>query len=85
MTDVLKIGVIGLSRAFTLMVSAFDGDPRVQLVAAADPRPEAREAFAAEFGGRTYADANDLCADYLRRKIRATVKDTVVAEKLIPK
>jgi cyclohexanone monooxygenase len=30
-------------------------------------------------------EANDLCADYLRRKIRATVKDTVVAEKLIPK
>jgi cation diffusion facilitator CzcD-associated flavoprotein CzcO len=29
--------------------------------------------------------ANDLCADYLKRKIRATVKDPVVAEKLIPK
>ena len=30
-------------------------------------------------------DANDLCADYLKAKIRATVKDPVVAEKLIPK
>ena len=30
-------------------------------------------------------EANDLCADYLKRKIRATVKDPVVAEKLIPK
>jgi cyclohexanone monooxygenase len=30
-------------------------------------------------------EANDLCADYLRRKIRKTVKDPVVAEKLIPK
>ncbi len=29
--------------------------------------------------------ANELCADYLKRKIRATVKDPVVAEKLIPK
>jgi cation diffusion facilitator CzcD-associated flavoprotein CzcO len=28
--------------------------------------------------------ANDLCADYLKRKIRKTVKDPVVAEKLIP-
>jgi cyclohexanone monooxygenase len=30
-------------------------------------------------------EANDLCADYLKRKIRRTVKDPVVAEKLIPK
>lgn len=30
-------------------------------------------------------EANDLCADYLRRKIRKTVKDPAVAEKLIPK
>jgi cyclohexanone monooxygenase len=30
-------------------------------------------------------EANDLCADYLKRKIRATVKDPVVADKLIPK
>jgi cyclohexanone monooxygenase len=29
--------------------------------------------------------ANDLCADYIKRKIRKTVKDPVVAEKLIPK
>ena len=30
-------------------------------------------------------EANDLCADYLKRKIRRAVKDPVVAEKLIPK
>ena len=30
-------------------------------------------------------EANDLCADYLRRKIRKTVKDPAVAEKLMPK
>jgi cation diffusion facilitator CzcD-associated flavoprotein CzcO len=30
-------------------------------------------------------EANELCADYLRRKIRKTVKDPVVAEKLMPK
>jgi hypothetical protein len=29
-------------------------------------------------------EANDLCADYIKRKIRKTVKDPVVAEKLIP-
>lgn len=60
---VLKVGVIGLSRAFTLMLPTFTLDSRVRLVAAADPRQEARAAFAAEFGARTYADANDLCAD----------------------
>src|ERR1700752_4691865 len=30
-------------------------------------------------------EANDICANYLKRKIRATVKDPVVADKLIPK
>jgi cation diffusion facilitator CzcD-associated flavoprotein CzcO len=30
-------------------------------------------------------EANDLCADYIKRKIRSAVKDPVVAEKLIPK
>ena len=30
-------------------------------------------------------EANDVCADYLKRKIRKTVQDPVVAEKLIPK
>src|SRR6266446_4999985 len=30
-------------------------------------------------------EANDLCADYIKRKIRKTVKDPVIAEKLIPK
>src|SRR5262249_5558947 len=30
-------------------------------------------------------EANDLIADYLKRKIRSTVNDPVVAEKLIPK
>src|SRR4029079_10426273 len=29
--------------------------------------------------------ANELCADYIKRKIRRTVKDPAVAEKLIPK
>ena len=30
-------------------------------------------------------EANDLCADYIRRKIRKTVKDPVVADRLMPK
>src|SRR5690348_11274769 len=45
------------------MLPTFAADPRARLVAAADPRPEARERFAAEFGGTTYARVEDLCAD----------------------
>ena len=58
----LRIGVIGLGRAFTIMLPTFTGDARVQLVAAADPRADARERFAAEFGGNAYAEAEALCA-----------------------
>ena len=59
----LRLGVAGLGRAFTLMLPTLTADPRVALVAAADPRPEARERFATEFGGRTYASVEALCTD----------------------
>ena len=59
----LRIGVAGLGRAFSVMAPTFAADPRVELVAAADPRAEARARFAAEFAGRTYSRVEDLCAD----------------------
>jgi phthalate 4,5-cis-dihydrodiol dehydrogenase len=59
----LKIGVAGLGRAFSVMLPTFWQDPRVALVAAADPRPEARERFTADFGGKAYASVDELCAD----------------------
>ena len=59
----LRLGVAGLGRAFTLMLPTLAADPRVQLVAAADPRPEASARFAAEFGGRVHASVDALCAD----------------------
>lgn len=59
----LNIGVAGLGRAFSLMLPTFVGDLRVRLVAAADPRPEARAKFAAEFSGRCYQTVEELCAD----------------------
>jgi phthalate 4,5-cis-dihydrodiol dehydrogenase len=58
----LGIGVAGLGRAFTVMLSTFARDPRVTLVAAADPRPEARARFAAEFSARAYDTVEALCA-----------------------
>ncbi len=61
--DRVRLGVAGLGRAFTLMLPAFTQDRRVGLVAAADPRPEARRQFAAEFSARTFASVEELCAD----------------------
>jgi phthalate 4,5-cis-dihydrodiol dehydrogenase len=58
----LRIGVAGLGRAFSLMAPAFR-DPRVELVAAADPRPEALGKFQQEFRGRTFPSVEAMCAD----------------------
>ena len=41
----LRIGVAGLGRAFTLMMPTFVHDPRVQLVAACVPQPQAFAPF----------------------------------------
>src|SRR5690606_41328668 len=60
---VLKIGVIGLGRAFTLMLPTFLADPRVRLGAACDPRPGARAQFQADFGGPAYDSAEALAHD----------------------
>jgi phthalate 4,5-cis-dihydrodiol dehydrogenase len=59
----LRIGVAGLGRAFTVMLPTLVADPRVALVAAADPRAEARTRFAADFSARTYDTIEQLCAD----------------------
>lgn len=63
MSERLKLGVIGLGRAFTLMLPTFASHPRIAMVAASDPRSDARERFAAEFGAKVFADAGALCAD----------------------
>lgn len=59
----IRLGVAGLGRAFVLMLPSFRADPRLRLIAAAAPRADSRAAFEAEFGGRTYADVEALCAD----------------------
>lgn len=57
------MGVAGLGRAFSLMLPTLAGDPRVELVAGADPRPEARERFSRDFDAPAYADVELMCAD----------------------
>jgi phthalate 4,5-cis-dihydrodiol dehydrogenase len=59
----LRLGVAGLGRGFTLMLPTLARHPRVVLAAAADPRAEARERFAADFGAATYGTVEALCAD----------------------
>jgi len=63
MNEPLKLGVIGLGRAFTLMLPTFASDPRIAMVAASDPRADACLRFTEEFGAKAYADAETLCAD----------------------
>ena len=59
----LRLGIIGLGRAFMLMLPTLAHHPRLQLVAAIDPRPEARERFAADLDARAYESVEELCAD----------------------
>jgi phthalate 4,5-cis-dihydrodiol dehydrogenase len=59
----VRLGVAGLGRAFTLMLPTLASHPAVELVAAADPRREARERFAADFGAKAYESVEALCDD----------------------
>ena len=61
--DPIRLGVIGLGRAFVLMLPAFRGDRRVRLVAASAPRAASREAFESDFHGRAYQTVDQLLAD----------------------
>ena len=58
----LRVGVVGLGRAGAAMLAAMRRHPRIQVVAAADPRAEPRAAFEADLGGSAYATAEELCA-----------------------
>src|SRR5260221_4590125 len=59
----IAVGAAGLGRAFSLMAPTLGADERVRLVAAADPRAEARAQFQRDFAGRAYATVEELCAD----------------------
>jgi phthalate 4,5-cis-dihydrodiol dehydrogenase len=59
----IRLGVIGLGRAFSLMLPTFIGDSRVQLAAAADPREQARQQFESDFGAPAFKSVEQLCSD----------------------
>jgi phthalate 4,5-cis-dihydrodiol dehydrogenase len=62
-TRVVRLGVVGLGRGFTLMLPTFLRDARFELVAAATPGQRARAAFEAAFDGRAYETAADMFDD----------------------
>ncbi len=59
----LRVGVAGLGRAFLLMMPTLMRHPNIRLVAAADPRAEARARFSADFAAAAYASVEELCSD----------------------
>jgi phthalate 4,5-cis-dihydrodiol dehydrogenase len=63
MNDPLGLGVIGLGRAFTLMLPTLAAHPLIRLVGAYDPRADARARFAADFSATAHDTAEALCAD----------------------
>ena len=62
-TRQIKLGVVGLGRAFTLMLPTFLADARIALVAACDPRVEARAQFTRDFSCPTYESVEALAQD----------------------
>lgn len=59
----LRLGVAGLGRGFMLMLPTLAADPRVELIAAADSRPEARARFVDQFRGWAYESVEALCSN----------------------
>jgi phthalate 4,5-cis-dihydrodiol dehydrogenase len=59
----LKVGVAGLGAGAVAVVRAMEHSPHLELVAAAEIRPEARDAFQQRYGGRAYDSVEKLCQD----------------------
>src|SRR5947199_2100274 len=59
----MRIGIAGLGVATTQVLPGIEEMPHAQIVAAADLRPNALDAFRERYGGRTYTDVHELCAD----------------------
>ena len=58
----LRIGIAGLGRAFSIMLPALASD-KLEIVAGADPRPEARALFAEQFNAAGYETVEAMCTD----------------------
>ena len=61
-TKELRFGVAGLGVASAQILPAVARHPHLKVAAAAEPRPEAREKFAQEYGGECYETVEEMCA-----------------------
>jgi phthalate 4,5-cis-dihydrodiol dehydrogenase len=62
-SQTLRVGIAGLGVASTLFLPGVEQSPHARIVAAADPRRGALEAFARKYQGRTYDSVEAMCAD----------------------
>ncbi len=60
--QILRLGVAGLGVASTLFLPGVESYDKARIVAAADRRPSAREAFAAKYNARVFETVEELCA-----------------------
>ena len=61
-TQAVRLGVAGLGRAFTIMLPTLLQDPRIRLLAGADPLEPTRRRFKTEFNAPAFASVEELCA-----------------------
>jgi len=59
----LRLGMAGLGVASTMVLPGVEQFPQAEIVAAADVRQSARQAFQQKYHGRAYASVEELCAD----------------------
>src|SRR5262249_56790378 len=59
----LRLGIAGLGVASTLFLPGVEQSPHARIVAAADKRRNALDAFERRYQGRTYDTVEGLCAD----------------------
>lgn len=59
----LRVAMAGLGVGASQVIPTLEHLPEAQLVAAADIRQQALDAFRARFGGRTYTSVAELCRD----------------------
>jgi len=59
----MRIGLAGLGVASAMVMPGIEKMPHAQIVAGADPRRSALDAFQARYGGHVYGSVDELCAD----------------------
>ena len=60
---IMRVGIAGLGVASTMVMPGIEQMPHAQIVAGADLRQSALDAFQQKYGGRVYQSVAALCAD----------------------